>query len=243
MIDRELFHACFACPACARGVAKVLQSTLGVSQASVDYRAQLVRVSYRPDTTSRGAIQELISRSAFGCSCQAADLMGHIVGGELPALAHRADMAAVTMGTTTDRMQYEFGATAAGKVHEHHAAEHKAHAPHGGMAHDMSDPIMAKAMERDMRNRFFVALLLTIPTLLFSPLAMNTLGIRLVPLVVANWIMLLLSTPVRRRRVYPRFGLMLQPEWSALLMSLSSIIVATNAVLLKRVEGELEAIH
>jgi len=31
----------------------------------------------------------------------------------------------------------------------------------------------------------------------------------------------------------------LRPEWSALLMSLSSIIVATNAVLLKRVEGEL----
>ena len=31
------------------------------------------------------------------------------------------------------------------------------------------------------------------------------------------------------------------PEWSALLMSLSSIIVAVNAVLLKRVEGDLEA--
>jgi hypothetical protein len=32
---------------------------------------------------------------------------------------------------------------------------------------------------------------------------------------------------------------MLRPEWSALLMSLSSIIVAVNAVLLKRVDGEL----
>lgn len=29
------------------------------------------------------------------------------------------------------------------------------------------------------------------------------------------------------------------PEWSAPLMSASSIIVATNAVLLKRVEGDL----
>lgn len=36
-------------------------------------------------------------------------------------------------------------------------------------------------------------------------------------------------------------GVMLRPEWSALLMSLSSIIVATNAVLLKRVEAELQA--
>jgi len=32
---------------------------------------------------------------------------------------------------------------------------------------------------------------------------------------------------------------MLRPEWSALLMSLSSIIVAVNAVLLKRVEADL----
>ncbi|HZT07140.1 MAG TPA: hypothetical protein VFC51_08930 [Chloroflexota bacterium] len=42
--------------------------------------------------------------------------------------------------------------------------------------------------------------------------------------------------------LYPRFGVMLQPEWAALLMSLSSIIVASNAVLLKRIEGELTRI-
>jgi Cu2+-exporting ATPase len=39
--------------------------------------------------------------------------------------------------------------------------------------------------------------------------------------------------------LYPAFGIMLRPEWSALLMSLSSIIVAVNAVLLRRVEREL----
>jgi cation transport ATPase len=32
---------------------------------------------------------------------------------------------------------------------------------------------------------------------------------------------------------------MLRPKWSALLMSASSIIVAVNAVLLRRVEREL----
>ncbi|CAA9543391.1 MAG: hypothetical protein AVDCRST_MAG59-1055, partial [uncultured Thermomicrobiales bacterium] len=31
------------------------------------------------------------------------------------------------------------------------------------MAHDMSDPAMAAAMERDIRTRFWVALGLTIP--------------------------------------------------------------------------------
>jgi Cu2+-exporting ATPase len=48
-----------------------------------------------------------------------------------------------------------------------------------------------------------------------------------------------LAIPVAAGVLYPQFGIMLRPEWSALLMSLSSIIVAVNAVLLKRVEGEL----
>jgi hypothetical protein len=39
-----------------------------------------------------------------------------------------------------------------------------------GMDHDMSDPAMAAAMERDMRNPFLVALALTIPVIIFSPL-------------------------------------------------------------------------
>jgi len=80
-------------------------------------------------------------------------------------------------------MQYEMPAT---------------HADHGDhMGHDMSDPGMAAAMERDMRNRFFVALLLTIPTVLYSPLGMNLLGLRLPTFGLGeNVIMLLLTTPV-----------------------------------------------
>jgi Cu2+-exporting ATPase len=39
--------------------------------------------------------------------------------------------------------------------------------------------------------------------------------------------------------LYPFFGLMLRPEVSALLMSLSSIIVATNAVLLKKSDNKI----
>ncbi len=50
-----------------------------------------------------------------------------------------------------------------------------------------------------------------------------------------------LAIPVAAGILYPSFGIMLRPEWSALLMSLSSIIVAVNAVLLKRVGRELAA--
>jgi P-type Cu2+ transporter len=48
-----------------------------------------------------------------------------------------------------------------------------------------------------------------------------------------------LAIPVAAGALFPSAGIELRPEWSALLMSASSIIVATNAVLLKRVEGQL----
>ena len=50
----------------------------------------------------------------------------------------------------------------------------------------------------------------------------------------------MLAIPVAAGVLYPAYGIMLRPEWSALLMSVSSIIVAVNAVLLKGVEGELD---
>jgi Cu2+-exporting ATPase len=49
----------------------------------------------------------------------------------------------------------------------------------------------------------------------------------------------LAAIPVAAGVLYPAFGITLRPEISALLMSVSSIVVATNAVLLKRAEKEL----
>ena len=48
-----------------------------------------------------------------------------------------------------------------------------------------------------------------------------------------------LAIPIAAGVLYRSMGIELRPEWSALLMSLSSIIVATNAVLLRRVERQL----
>ncbi|HEX2173183.1 MAG TPA: heavy metal translocating P-type ATPase [Dehalococcoidia bacterium] len=74
-------------------------------------------------------------------------------------------------------------ADAAGKAH------------HG---HDMSDPRMAAAMEADMRRRFWISLILGIPVVLYSPLAVNIFGLRLpTPLGIPHdWVMLIFSTPV-----------------------------------------------
>ena len=51
----------------------------------------------------------------------------------------------------------------------------------------------------------------------------------------------ILAIPIAAGLLYPSLGIMLRPEWSALLMSASSIIVATNAVLLRRAEHTLAA--
>ena len=48
-----------------------------------------------------------------------------------------------------------------------------------------------------------------------------------------------LAIPIAGGILFPNFGIMLRPEFAALLMSISSIIVAVNAVLLKRVEKDL----
>ena len=52
----------------------------------------------------------------------------------------------------------------------------------------------------------------------------------------------ILAIPIAGGILYPSYGIMLRPELAALLMSISSIIVAVNAVLLKRVEKDLVAV-
>ena len=52
----------------------------------------------------------------------------------------------------------------------------------------------------------------------------------------------LLAIPIAAGVLYPKFGISLRPEISALLMSVSSIIVATNAVLLNRAEKDLVSV-
>src|SRR6266508_4862983 len=185
-------RADFPCVACAEEAERAVRAAPGVVKAAANYRTRTMDVDYRADAITPNAIRNLISQSAHGCRCSAPGSAVE-VGGDLPSLAHRADMAAVTMGTDTDRMQYEFPSTSAQGKHQVSAdAKHD----HAAMGHDMSDPRMAKAMEADMRNRFIGALALTIPTILFSPLTMNTLGLVLVTGPAANWLMLAFSTPV-----------------------------------------------
>lgn len=66
-----------------------------------------------------------------------------------------------------------------------------------GMEHTgLAGREMAKLMELDIRDKFFVALILTLPIIAYSPLGKEILGLRFPEPIPANWIMFLLATPV-----------------------------------------------
>src|SRR5215211_6940250 len=84
---------------------------------------------------------------------------------------------------------------------DHAAMGHTAPAEHAGMGHghhDMSDPRMAAAMEADMKRRFFISLVLAIPTILYSPMATMIFRLYLpTPFGIPHdWVMLIFSTPI-----------------------------------------------
>ena len=176
------------CPCCADELESALEANPHIVDARVDYLADEIEVSYDPTALDEAAIEELIDASGR-CTCGPAGARGNTTH-----MHHQAQMAPITMGTKHDRMQYELPASGA---HEAHEAGHKEAASHAGMDHDMSDPKMAKAMEADMRNRFVVALFLTIPTILYSPIGHDFLGVDLPTAGIdSNWIALVTSTPV-----------------------------------------------
>ncbi len=60
----------------------------------------------------------------------------------------------------------------------------------------MTNPQMAKKMEQDMRRRFWVSFLLSIPIFLYSPVGEKVLGINLPSPIPINWLLLILTTPI-----------------------------------------------
>ena len=60
----------------------------------------------------------------------------------------------------------------------------------------MTNPQMAKKMEQDMRRRFWVSFFLSIPIVLYSPLGLNYFKLTLPTPLPANWLLLILTTPI-----------------------------------------------
>lgn len=71
--------------------------------------------------------------------------------------------------------------------------QHMSHMDH---ERAMTDPSMAKEMERDMRRRFSVSLILTIPIVLYSPMGEMLFGVSLSSPIPKDLLLFLLTTPI-----------------------------------------------
>src|SRR3989344_5590040 len=60
----------------------------------------------------------------------------------------------------------------------------------------MTNPAIAKQMEADIRRRFLISLLLSIPIFLYSPVGINIFKLNLPTPIPVNWLLLVLTTPI-----------------------------------------------
>ena len=183
------------CGCCAEHIERLLRSEQGIARADVDFLRDVARVEYDEAAIDEPRIRDLITTRGYACEPAVdGDAVEHRrrTAGQL---GHDAQLAPICCGTKHDRMQYELPHSEADAVHEqvHPGAGDE----HAGMDHDMSDPKVARAMERDMRRRFLIALALSVPVFALSPVTVDFFGLELVGSETArNWLMLVLSAPV-----------------------------------------------
>jgi P-type Cu2+ transporter len=193
MTEVELQVLDLRCPACAEHIERDLLRADGIERAEVDYAADRARVSYDEAKIHAARIRDLIAARGYSCAMDGAE--PELAEGRRSAaqLGHDGQLAPICCGTKHDRMQYELPHTAAEHIHD----ETEPTDAHAGMDHDMSDPKMALTMELDMRRRFFLALILSIPVFLLSPVTTDFFGLEIIGSeTVRNWLMLGLSAPV-----------------------------------------------
>ncbi len=121
-----------------------------------------------------------------------------------------AEKLTVNCGCDMESKQFEYN-LAKSCCHQKHKAEgkpadsveHTKHAGHGmskmsHMDHEaaMTSPQMAKAMEADMRRRFFISLALAVPIILYSQVGKNIFGIELPSPIPVDGLLFLLTTPI-----------------------------------------------
>ena len=77
--------------------------------------------------------------------------------------------------------------------HADHDMQEMSHMDHESA---MTNPAMAKKMEADMRRRFWISFILSIPIFFLSPVGTNILKLHIASPQILNWILLVLTTPI-----------------------------------------------
>ncbi len=169
----------------AEGVQRQLQQLSGVNHAEVNYVAQSATVQYDDEQITLDDIRKRIVECGYHCH-------GEMVPNHLCAIPGGTASATVPVAAGHERHGHDHegasgamtatGGAAAPSAAVNHAAhaapgavaKDAAHAEHemGDMMHDMGHGtgMSMQDMVRDMRNRFFVALIFSIPVFLYSPM-------------------------------------------------------------------------
>ncbi len=171
---------------CAREIEKHLGKLAPSAQVHASYVSQTVTITYDETRLDEAQLREMVKDCGFACGAPLTRFPGP---GGIVSQRTEAAHAQRTMGHPT--MEDRAAASAPAKMD-------MGIVDHSMMGHDMSDPAMARAMEADMRNRFFVSLVLTIPVVLYSPLGVNLFKLHLpTPFGISpNWVLLVLATPI-----------------------------------------------
>ena len=67
---------------------------------------------------------------------------------------------------------------------------------HHSLGDGGTNPQIAKAIDADMRRRFFISFFVSIPIFLYSPVGVNFFGLNLPTPIPINWLLLILTTPI-----------------------------------------------
>ena len=185
---------------CAREIEKSLGKLAPITKVEASYVSQTATITYDETRLSEAQLKEMVKGCGFDCGQSLTDTLPALDG----ARAHH-EMVHGSVDSTLQHPDRHAAPTvmlpAMGHAAHNMSAMSALERPgmgHGMMEHDMSDPLMAKQMEADMRHRFFVSLTLTIPVVLYSPLGVNLFKLHLpTPFGISpNWVLLVLSTPV-----------------------------------------------
>ena len=199
-------------PLCAQGVERLLNDLPGVHHAQTNSVDGTTLVHYDETQEDLATLQSKISDYGLVCRGEFASttslasghnghdvvdqpLMDHTAQEEAPSMEMDNDTHLMTSHGEMDQAADEM---ISHEEMDHDAQELDTHAEMDQTAHGGHAGMTMEDMARDMRNRFFLAFLLTIPIFLYSPLASEIFGLVLpVPfgLDVKVW-SFLLATPV-----------------------------------------------
>ena len=178
---------------CARNVEKALLKRPGVHHVVANSLNSTATVHYDETQVTLAQLQAAVADCGYVCAGEA--LPDHMTQAAPPDHSLHAGHARSMPSPAVAAPPIEHGDRAGHAMPMAHAAAGRLedHSAHGG-----KPGMTAAAMERDMRTRFIVSLILTVPVFLFSHLATQILGLHLMlPFGLSDKLFgFLLTTPV-----------------------------------------------